>query len=60
MTKRERQLTKSYRVEKHYNDMIEKERIEYAQWLRRNNLWDGAMVIDMLQMSKQLKIEGVI
>jgi len=45
-----------FHIAKHYNDMNRKERREYKKWLAKNNMWDGAMVIDNLQKNKLLSI----
>jgi len=42
--------------EKHYDEMNFAERRKYRIWLRKNNLWDGAMVIERLVKEKRLII----
>lgn len=41
---------------KHYSDMNRKEKREYKRFLAKNNLWDGAVVLERLQNRKFLQI----
>ena len=40
---------KSFRINKHYDDMTRNQRREYARWLHKHKLWDGAMVVDNIE-----------
>ena len=47
-----------FHIDKHYNDMNRRERREYKRWLAKNNLWDGAVVIENLEREKSLSVRG--
>jgi len=46
-----------FHIDKHYNDMNRRERREYKRWLDKNNMWDGAIVIENLERNKKLFYE---
>lgn len=43
-------------IDKHYNDMNRCERREYKRWLAKNNMWDGAIVIENLERNNCLVV----
>lgn len=45
---------------KHYNDMNRKERREYVKFLKANNIWDGAMVVENLVRRGKLFVENSV
>lgn len=40
--------------DKHYDEMNRGEKRAYKRWLNKNNLWDGAEVIERLSNQKRL------
>ncbi len=44
----------AFRIDKHYNDMSRRERREYKRWLVKNDIWDGAVVLENLERNKKL------
>lgn len=47
----------SHPFDKHYHDMSRKGKRAYKRWLDKNNMWDGAIVIENLEKSKKLFYE---
>lgn len=45
-----------FHIDKHYNDMNRRERREYKRWLDKNNMWDGAIVIENLERNSLLDV----
>ena len=43
---------------KHWNDMNRGERRAYKRWLAKNNMWDGAEVLERLSNNKHLSIRN--
>jgi hypothetical protein len=51
------QLAKSFEgYDKHYSDMNRNEKREYKRFLDKNNIWDGAVILERLQNKKFLQI----
>ncbi len=44
-----------FHIDKHYSDMNRREKREYKRWLNKNNMWDGAEVIERLQKNNDIK-----
>ena len=42
-----------FHIDKHYDDMSRREKREYKRWLEKNNMWDGAIVIENLEKYRQ-------
>ena len=41
---------------KHYNEMNRKERREYKRWLKKNQIWDGAVCVETALRNGSLTI----
>lgn len=44
------------KYDKHYDLMSRREKRDYKRWLEKNNMWDGAIVIENLQREKRLNV----
>lgn len=47
-------VVSSHPFDKHYHDMTRKEKRAYKRWLDKNNMWDGAIVIENLEKKRKL------
>jgi hypothetical protein len=50
-------VVRSHPFDKHYHDMSRKEKRAYKKWLYKNNMWDGAIVIENLERDRKLFYE---
>lgn len=46
-----------FRLDKHYHDMTRAEKREYKRWLRKHNMWDGAIVAENMEREMGRKID---
>ncbi len=45
-----------FHIAKHYSDMTKAEKRQYRKWLVKNNMWDGAELVERLERTKRLNL----